>query len=366
MAREKMIARSLEALGELASTYGASWNPSVARAYDFPSPLPGEAVSSWLIRYAIKKNCSPSKILDWIGVSWQKPVYWLDFDPGGLPWDYLGKLTSTPATTLKKLVPENGGLLLGPALLCMHTDPMRMLPHLRYCPQCLGGDSIPYYRTSWRLASTWICQKHGGVMHDYCPVCHQTLFWNFSARNRISIQDLRMCHHCGADLCAAKTEDSLPFWLKAELSAIQKEFAHILGCYDDRDTLPTAPSESTSNPDRHPMTSEMAFEKLTQIIRILDFSPKADFPGPYVGVGIEAKALFGRATGQICSSVMGQQNLFATTLWWSGENILKNALRQTWSAQDFDRTKQWVIRYCNHSTQMQHCCSLSKKQQLPF
>ena len=349
MAREEMIARSLEALGELASTYGESWNPRVARAYDFPAPLPGEAVSSWLIRYAIRKNSSPGKILDWIGVSWQKPVYWLDFDQGALPWDYLGKLTSTPATTLRELVPENGELLLGPALLCMHTDPMRMLPHLRYCPQCLGGDSIPYYRTSWRLASTWICQKHGCVMHDYCPVCHQTLFWNFSARNRISIQDLRMCHHCGADLCAAKTEDSLPFWLKAELSAIQKEFAHILGCYDDRDTFPTPPSESTSNPDCRPMTSEMAFEKLTQIIRILDFSPKADFPGPYVGVGIEAKALFGQATGQICSSVMGQQNLFGTTLWWPGENLLKNALREKWANADFDRTKQWVLRHCRSS-----------------
>jgi hypothetical protein len=84
----------------------------------------------------------------------------------------------------------------------------------------------------------------------------------------------------------------------------------------------------------------------------LDFSPKADIPGPYIGVGIEAKALFGRATGQICSAVMSQQNLFGTTLWWSGENILKNALRETWSLQDFDQTKQWVIRYCNQSNDL--------------
>lgn len=85
MARDEIIARSLKALSELASIYGASWNPSVARAYDFPLPLPDEAISSWLIRYAIRKNCSPGKILDWIGISWQKLVYWLDFDPEALP-----------------------------------------------------------------------------------------------------------------------------------------------------------------------------------------------------------------------------------------------------------------------------------------
>lgn len=360
MAREEMIARSLEALGELASIYGESWNPRVARAYDFPSPLPGEAVSSWLIRYAIRKNCSPGKVLDWIGVSWQKPIFWLDFDREALPWDYLGKLISTPATTLKELVPDNGDLLLGPALLCLHTDPMRMLPHLRYCPQCLASDIIPYYRSSWRLASNWICQKHGCVMRDYCPVCQQPLFWNYSTRNRTRILDLRMCHHCGGDLCPPQqADDSLPFWLKAELHAIQREFTYNLGCHGDHEALLTPHSESPSPPDRPVMNTETAFEKLAQVIRILDFSAKPDFPGPYVGVGIEAKALFGRATGQICSSLMEQQNLFGTTLWWSGENILKNALRQTWSRQDFDRTKQWVIRYCNHSTQMQHCCSLS-------
>lgn len=360
MAREEMIARSLEALGELASIYGESWNPRLARAYDFPSPLPGEAVSSWLIRYAIKKNCSPGKILDWIGVSWQKPIFWLDFDREALPWDYLGKLISTPATTLKNLVPENGNLLLGPALLCLHTDPMRMLPHLRYCPQCLASDIIPYYRSSWRLASNWICQKHGCVMRDYCPVCQQPLFWNYSTRNRTRILDLRMCHHCGGDLCTPQqADDSLPFWLKAELHSIQREFAYNLGCHGDHEALLTPHSESPSPPDRPVMNAETAFKKLAQVIRILDFSAKPDFPGPYVGVGIEAKALFGRATGQICSSLMEQQNLFGTTLWWAGENILKNALRQTWSLQDFDRTKQWVIRYCNHSTQMQHCCSLS-------
>jgi len=295
-----------------------------------------------------------------IGFSWQKPVFWLDFDREALPWDYLGKLISTPATTLKELVPDNGDLLLGPALLCLHTDPMRMLPHIRYCPQCLGGDSIPYYRTSWRLASTWICQKHGCVMRDYCPVCQQPLFWNYSTRNRTRILDLRMCHHCGGDLCPPQqADDSLPFWLKAELQSIQREFAYNLGCHGDHEALLTPYSESPSPPDRPVMNTETAFEKLAQVIRILDFSAKPDFPGPYVGVGIEAKALFGRATGQICSSLMEQQNLFGTTLWWSGENILKNALRQTWSLQDFDRTKQWVIRYCNHSNQMRHCCSLS-------
>ncbi|NHC06881.1 TniQ family protein [Azonexus fungiphilus] len=365
MAREEMIARSLEALSELASTYGDSWNPSVARAYDFPAPLPGEAVSSWLIRYAIRKNRSPGKVLDWIGVSWQKPVYWLDFDRRGLPWDYLGTLTSASATTLEKMVPKNGDLLLGPALLCLHTDPMRMLPHLRYCSRCLGSDAIPYYRTSWRLASNWICPKHSCIMRDYCPACQKPLFWNYTPRNRTRILDLRMCYHCGGDLCSLKEIVTLPKWLTKEVIATQADFLEVLGFHeaevDEIDIRPIK-NPTISRLQRETLAIEAlihnrfakntptladAFENLIEIIRILDFPSSVRHQELRIGAGIEANKLFGSATSLIHTAVMQHQNTCGTTLWRPGANPLKKAQQESWSLHDFDRAKEWVLRHAN-------------------
>ncbi|HLO64780.1 MAG TPA: TniQ family protein [Azonexus sp.] len=372
MAREQMIARSLETLGELASTYGESWNPSVARAYDFPAPLPDEAVSSWLVRYAIRKNCSPGKILDGIGVSWQKPIYWLDFDQGALPWDYLGKLTSTPATTLRELVPKNCELLLGPSLLCLHTDPMRMLPHLRYCPLCLRSDAIPYYRASWRLASNWFCQKHRSILRDYCPVCQKPVFWDYGPRNRIRILDLRKCHHCGEDLCSPTREATLPKWLTEEVIATQADFLHVLGFHglevDDIDIMIVKNSTiSRFQRETHAIetlihnrfakktpTLADASENLTEIVRILDFPSTSGDQGVRIGVGIEANKLFGSATNLIYTAVMQHQNPFGTTLWLPGHNPLKKAQHEAWSLHDFDRAKDWVLRYINRDACSPH------------
>jgi len=365
MAREQMIARSLETLNELASTYGESWNPSVARAYDFPAPLPDEAVSSWLIRYAIRKNCSPGKILDWIGVSWQKPVFWLDFDQGALPWDYLGKLTSTPTKTLRELVPKNGELLLVPSLLCLHTDPMRMLPHLRYCPLCLRSDAIPYYRTSWRLASNWLCQKHRCIMHDDCPFCQKPLFWDYRPRNRIRILDLRKCHHCGEDLSYPQREVALPKWLTEEVIAAQADFLHVLGFHeegiDEIDISPVKNSTITRlQRETHAIetlihnrfakkipTLADTFENLTEIVRILDIASTSRDQGLRIGIGIEANRLFGSTTNLIYTAVMQHQNSFGTTLWLPGDSPLRNVQQESWSLHDFDRAKGWVLRYAN-------------------
>lgn len=369
MAREHIIANSIEDLNEIASQFGSSWSPAVARAYDMPMPLPGEAVSSWLVRYAILRDCSPAKILDRIGVTWKKPVYWLDVDGKALPWDYLGKLACTSPHLLKQRVPDQLELLLSPELLCLHTDPMRMQPHLRYCENCLTSDPIPYYRTTWRLSSTWICLNHGSVLRDYCPICRAPVYWDVRARGRINISDLRMCHHCGGDLCSVQESVYLPTWLTAEVTAIQLEFAYLLGMLEADDQSHPAPavipveSDAISNTAqaatlsmqeslqvlyaRQPSpTMTQAFERLKQVVRVLDFSPLSNFPGLHIGVGIEAKALFGRTSAQMCRFVMEHQNLFGTTLWWPGEKLFKNPLQHEWEAKDFDRTKNWALHIC--------------------
>lgn len=361
-----MIARSLDSLNELAMQYGNDWNPMVARAYDIPHPQPGEAISSWLIRYAIRKNCSLAKIVQLIGGNCQKQIFWLDFDTEALPWKYLGKLMSFSPESLQHLVPSRGQLLLLPQLVCLHTDPMRMLPQLRYCARCLATDTTPYYRNAWRLASTWICEQHGCVMREYCPLCHAPIFWDYGFRKRIKISDLRKCHHCGGDLCSLKEEAALPKWLTEEVIATQADFLDVLGFHkDEEDEINIRPiKDSTiSRVQRETRAIETlihnrfakkntptladAFENLTEIIRILGFPSKLENQELRIGVGIETNKLFGSATSPIYTALMQHQNPFGTTLWWPAENPLRKAQRVSWSLQDFDRTKEWVLRHIN-------------------
>lgn len=364
MSFNRVIVRSLEALNDIASQFGSSWNPNVARAYDMPQILPGEAISSWLIRYAIRRDCSPTKIFELIGCRWNRPLFWLDFDIKALPWDYLGRLTSCPPGSLKQRIPNHAQLLLSPEFLCLHVNPMRMTPHLRFCAKCLASDPIPYFRSTWRLASTWICSKHGSVMRDYCPNCRTPLFWSFGSRKRINISNICACYHCQGDLRTCKDSNELPHWLTSELTVIQTEFSYLLGFqsnelhFAEADSIDTDGNTSEREATRAMQASlrdaysrrdtsclAESQQRLREITRILDFSPIAETPGPFIGVGIEAKSIFGRAAGQICSVMMSHQDLFGTTLWWPGENLLKNARREIWKPEDFNRTKLWVLRY---------------------
>lgn len=359
----------------MASRYGGSWNPAIPRAYDMLPPLPGEAISSWLIRCAILRNCSVAKILSRIGVTWKKPVYWLDFDANALPWDILGGATSSSPQLIKQRIPDRSNLLLSLTLLGLHADPLRRKPHLRYCENCLASDPIPYYRIDWRLSSTWICLRHGSVMRDYCPICQTPIYWNFGSHNLIKNSNLRICYHCGGDLCSIQESTYLPTWLTLELTSIQLEFAFLLGLNegDDHNHLILAtPAENSDAINNTPSaatlsmqsflrkkyaqqpspTHSQAFNKLKETVRIVDFSRPTQTPGPFIGVGIEAKNLFGRASAHISSIIMGNQNLFGTTLWWSGERLFINALQHEWTTEDFNLTKNWALRLCDNSEEV--------------
>lgn len=42
---------------------------------------------------------------------------------------------------------------------------------MQYCPLCLGEDSEPYYRLSWRLAFYTFCPRHQTLLLDRCHAC---------------------------------------------------------------------------------------------------------------------------------------------------------------------------------------------------
>src|SRR5581483_6827440 len=74
---------------------------------------------------------------------------------------------------------------------------------LQYCPHCLAGDTVAYYRRRWRLAFITICDRHRILLQDRCPACgslvnfHRTELGNFRMR---MAESLTKCYVCGFDL----------------------------------------------------------------------------------------------------------------------------------------------------------------------
>lgn len=84
---------------------------------------------------------------------------------------------------------------------------------LQFCPRCLEGDSIPYYRRSWRLALYAMCERHLCVMQESCPQCKATVAFyrhGIGRGKEVSLQALRLCHECGFDLSQAPS--FIPAW----------------------------------------------------------------------------------------------------------------------------------------------------------
>jgi Zn ribbon nucleic-acid-binding protein len=68
------------------------------------------------------------------------------------------------------------------------------------CPDCLAQDDVPYWRRSWRLGTTTICDVHRRSMVERCPRCEGTF-----AAPRAMLLPLSHCGDCGFDLrnCAS-------------------------------------------------------------------------------------------------------------------------------------------------------------------
>lgn len=50
-----------------------------------------------------------------------------------------------------------------------------MFSWLQFCPRCLAEDVEPYFRRYWRVVAMTCCLRHGCVLIDACPICHQPI-----------------------------------------------------------------------------------------------------------------------------------------------------------------------------------------------
>lgn len=74
-----------------------------------------------------------------------------------------------------------------------------------YCPDCLHGSAVPYFRLAWRFAFVTHCPHHHVPLIDECPACHGAI-WPGSFRNGKrpinGWQRLGKCQECGQPLGA--------------------------------------------------------------------------------------------------------------------------------------------------------------------
>jgi hypothetical protein len=74
---------------------------------------------------------------------------------------------------------------------------------LQYCPSCLSNDQEPYFRKSWRLASSVACIKCHTLLHDQCPSCSSPIMFfraDVGFKNAIGPKQIVECSFCGFDL----------------------------------------------------------------------------------------------------------------------------------------------------------------------
>lgn len=77
------------------------------------------------------------------------------------------------------------------------TNRRRVDPGLQFCPKCLEADRKPYFRKSWRLATSFICTEHNSYLLDRCPECYFPIAY---FKNDPRQKAIHICHNCEFNL----------------------------------------------------------------------------------------------------------------------------------------------------------------------
>lgn len=171
-----------------------------------PSPLEGEALSSWRQRCGWANGYKLFPTPD-------ERTRRVDSDLGLQPdvYEWLAKchridIVKIYEMTLRKYV----GICVEP--FKVRQKPMWWL-NSRYglssveggpmfCPTCLCEDEIPYFRLEWRFGFVTTCLKHKSLLVDQCPLCHARVWPSgIGSKQKISpgFVSFSFCWSCAAD-----------------------------------------------------------------------------------------------------------------------------------------------------------------------
>ena len=110
----------------------------------------------------------------------------------------------------------------------------KFITALKYCPQCLKEDKIPYFRKEWKVIFSTICFQHHCFLYNSCPHCKSTLDISKMYNNKLPYTH---CYKCGFNLKKSK-KLSIHHTHKDNIQNIKKLFS-ILKCgYIKLNTVP--------------------------------------------------------------------------------------------------------------------------------
>ncbi len=180
---------------------GENWRPKHPRIFGLPPILKYEAFSSWCARASYVYRISIDQLLSILGID--IPSFWVDAGKVALDIQRIAGLLMCDTNSLSHLNWQFDSVLADFDFSCLTVEIMNQRPIYKYCPACLASDCIPYFRQSWRLASTYICPLHKVILRDSCPHCKQRIDLSFCSPKSI-YQDrsrcLLFCNRCGNSL----------------------------------------------------------------------------------------------------------------------------------------------------------------------
>lgn len=182
-----------------------------------PRPLPGEALSSWLIRCA-HANGMKAQTFAVRNFGHERQIWNRDIDRLAPDWllQIMSERTGTPLVQVQKMTAllfegrffrakHASGQLRWLLPLSLYHRTFRNFG-VQYCPQCLAEDAIPYFRLGWRLAFYTFCPTHQVLMHDRCHQCLQPVAFHrveLGKANQLDGKTMNHCWHCSALLSDA-------------------------------------------------------------------------------------------------------------------------------------------------------------------
>lgn len=352
---------------------GDIWLPAHRRLYGVPPIISGEAASSWVWRIAANTRLPVRGILTAMDVS--VPSFWLDCGAVSLDVDAIANMTMTSADALQQVRWPQLCILAEPEFACWTADPIRQRPIYRYCGQCLKEDAIPYFRQYWRLASSYVCERHGSILRDACWHCQQPvdlsrgLVPERGARHSGPVT-LRRCGRCGADLAAAEPQyfpqtilcgvyvlqqelgqliaRTVKFDLKTRLAAVHancslhRHTGQVVDMTDSVNVLALLGSmlQPLVAQEVGEFSCEKSAHRLSRWLRRAGF----DKGGQRVtlAIGLDGRDLFGKHAGLVGSYVMRCQQVAGGTYWWPNGALFKIDRLNAFKKEDILSGKRWV------------------------
>lgn len=148
-------------------------------------PQPGEAINSWIGRYAHAHHAPRIALLRHIGIG-PHERFDVSLNPHagsalqvatGLSLDEMTLMTMAPYRHRVVEFEPNGRHIANHTLWAN-------VAHTRFCPHCLDEDDGAWQQ-SWRLTWTFACLRHGCVLSDGCPECGQRITAHPAVRDTV-------------------------------------------------------------------------------------------------------------------------------------------------------------------------------------